>query len=78
MLFSVPSYAEIRKYPIGNSSVNLEINHSKSVVTDFRVDGQRFSGRIIEPAIIEHSPTGLRSASTLPATIESTVSRAGV
>ncbi|HFC6397458.1 TPA: IgG-binding virulence factor TspB family protein, partial [Neisseria cinerea] len=45
MLFSVPSYAEIRKYPIGNSSVNLEINHSKSVVTDFRVDGQRFSGR---------------------------------
>ena len=78
MLFSVPSYAEIRKYPIGNSSVNLEINHSKSVVTDFRVDGQRFSGRIIEPAIIEHTPTGLRSASTLPATIESTVSRAGV
>lgn len=78
MLFSVPSYAEIRKYPIGNSSVNLEINHSKSVVTDFRVDGQRFSGRIIEPAIIEHTPTGLRSASTLPATIESTVSRARV
>ncbi|WP_301669532.1 IgG-binding virulence factor TspB family protein, partial [Neisseria benedictiae] len=78
MLFSVPSYAEIRKYPIGNSSVNLEINHSKSVVTDFRVDGQRFSGRIIEPAIIEHSPTGLRSASTLPATIESTVSREAV
>lgn len=78
MLFSVPSYAKIRKYPIGNSSVNLEINHSKSVVTDFRVDGQRFSGRIIEPAIIEHTPTGLRSASTLPATIESTVSRAGV
>lgn len=77
-MFSVNSYAERFKYPIGNSDVRLDIDHTKSVVTDFRVDGQRFSGRIIEPSIIEHVPTGARSLEKIPVKVTASVSRAGV
>ncbi len=77
-MFSVNSYAERFKYPIGNSDVRLDIDHKKSVVTDFRVDGQRFSGRIIEPSIIEHVPTGARSLEKVPVKFTASVSRAGV
>ncbi len=77
-MFSVNSYAERSKYPIGNSDVRLDIDHTKSVVTDFRVDGQRFSGRIIEPSIIEHVPTGARSLEKVPVKFTASVSRAGV
>ncbi|WP_304667911.1 IgG-binding virulence factor TspB family protein [Neisseria polysaccharea] len=65
---------------IPNSSVNVMWDANKDVVDRFsRSSGGDFFGfRRIEPAIIEHSPTGLRSASTLPATIESTVSREAV
>ncbi|HEZ1375165.1 TPA: T cell/B cell stimulating protein TspB, partial [Neisseria meningitidis] len=77
-MFSVNSYAERFKYPIGNSDVRLDIDHKKSVVTDFRVDGQRFSGRIIEPSIIEHVPTGARSLEKVPVKFTASVSRASV
>ncbi|WP_079873187.1 IgG-binding virulence factor TspB family protein [Neisseria meningitidis] len=77
-MFSVNSYAERFKYPIGNSDVRLDIDHTKSVVTDFRVDCQRFSGRIIEPSIIEHVPTGARSLEKIPVKVTASVSRAGV
>lgn len=77
-MFSVNSYAERSKYYIGNSDVRLDIDHTKSVVTDFRVDGQRFSGRIIEPSIIEHVPTGARSLEKVPVKFTASVSRAGV
>lgn len=77
-MFSVNSYAERFKYPIGNLDVRLDIDHTKSVVTDFRVDGQRFSGRIIEPSIIEHVPTGARSLEKIPVKVTASVSRAGV
>ncbi|HEZ7579683.1 TPA: T cell/B cell stimulating protein TspB, partial [Neisseria meningitidis] len=77
-MFSVNSYAERSKYHIGNSDVRLDIDHTKSVVTDFRVDGQRFSGRIIEPSIIEHVPTGARSLEKVPVKFTASVSRAGV
>ena len=65
---------------IPNSSVNVMWDANKDVVDRFsRSSGGDFFGfRRIEPAIIEHIPTGLRSASTLPVTIKSTVSRAGV
>ena len=65
----------MRQYPIGNSQVKLSIDHSKSVVTDFRVNGQRFSGRIIEPAIVDHMPSGARASAKVPLTIEASVSR---
>lgn len=68
----------MRQYPIGNSQVKLSIDHSKSVVTDFRVNGQRFSGRIIEPAIVDHMPSGARASAKVPLTIEASVSRRAV
>ena len=68
----------MRQYPIGNSQVKLSIDHSKSVVTDFRVNGQRFSGRIIEPAIVDHMPSGARASAKVPLTIEASVSRKAV
>lgn len=77
-IFSNNALAEIRHYPIGNSQVRLGIDHSKSVVTDFRVDGQRFSGRIIEPAIVDHIPSGARASAKVPLTIEASVSRKAV
>ena len=77
-IFSNNALAELRHYPIGNSQVRLGIDHSKSVVTDFRVDGQRFSGRIIEPAIVEHMPSGARASAKVPLTIEASVSRKAV
>lgn len=77
-IFSNNVLAEIRHYPIGNTEVRLGIDHSKSVVTDFRVDGQRFSGRIIEPATLEYIPTGARATAKVPLTIEASVSRKAV
>ena len=77
-IFSNNALAELRHYPIGNSQVRLGIDHSKSVVTDFRVDGQRFSGRIIEPAIVDHMPSGARASAKVPLTIEASVSRKAV
>lgn len=77
-IFSNNALAELRHYPIGNSQVRLSIDHSKSVVTDFRVDGQRFSGRIIEPAIVDHMPSGARASAKVPLTIEASVSRKAV
>lgn len=77
-MFSVNSYAERSQYRIGNSDVRLDIDHAKSVVTDFRVDGNRFSGRFIEPSIIEHVPTGARSLEKVPVKFTASVSRAGV
>ena len=74
-IFSNNALAEMRQYPIGNSQVKLSIDHSKSVVTDFRVNGQRFSGRIIEPAIVDHMPSGARASAKVPLTIEASVSR---
>ena len=74
-IFSNNALAELRHYPIGNSQVRLGIDHSKSVVTDFRVDGQTFSGRIIEPAIVDHMPSGARASAKVPLTIEASVSR---
>ena len=74
-IFSNNALAEMRQYPIGNSQVKLSIDHSKSVVTDFRVDGQRFSGRIIEPAIVDYMPSGARASAKVPLTIEASVSR---
>ena len=68
----------MRQYPIGNSQVRLGIDHSKSIVTDFRLDGQRFSGRIIEPAIVDYMPSGARASAKVPMTIEATVSRKAV
>lgn len=74
------SNENLKVVKIPNSSVNVIWDANKDVVDRFsRSSGGDFFGfRRIEPAIIEHTPTGLRSASTLPATIESTVSRAGV
>ena len=65
---------------IPNSSVNVIWDANKDVVDRFsRSSGGDFFGfRRIEPAIIEHTPTGLRSASTLPVKITASVSRAGV
>ena len=77
-IFSNNALAEMRQYPIGNSQVKLSIDHSKSVVTDFRVNGQRFSGRIIEPAIVDHMPSGARASAKVPLTIEASVSRRAV
>lgn len=77
-IFSNNALAEMRQYPIGNSQVKLSIDHSKSVVTDFRVNGQRFSGRIIEPAIVDHMPSGARASAKVPLTIEASVSRKAV
>ena len=77
-IFSNNALAELRHYPIGNSQVRLGIDHSKSVVTDFRVDGQRFSGRIIEPAIVDYMPSGARASAKVPLTIEASVSRKAV
>ena len=77
-IFSNNALAEMRQYPIGNSQVRLGIDHSKSVVTDFRVDGQRFSGLIIEPATLEHIPSGARATAKVPLTIEASVSRKAV
>ena len=68
----------MRQYPIGNSQVRLGIDHSKSIVTDFRLDGQRFSGRIIEPAIVDYMPSGARASAKVPMTIEASVSRKAV
>lgn len=68
----------MRQYPIGNSQVRLGIDHSKSIVTDFRLDGQRFSGRIIEPAVVDYSPAGARATAKVPMTIEASVSRKAV
>lgn len=65
---------------IPNSSVNVIWDANKDVVDRFsRSSGGDFFGfRRIEPAIIEHTPTGLRSASTIPVKITANVSRAGV
>lgn len=65
---------------IPNSSVNVIWDANKDVVDRFsRSSGGDFFGfRRIEPAIIEHTPTGLRSASTIPVKITASVSRAGV
>ena len=77
-IFSNNALAEMRQYPIGNSQVRLGIDHSKSIVTDFRLDGQRFSGRIIEPAIVDYMPSGARASAKVPMTIEASVSRKAV
>ena len=77
-IFSNNALAEMRQYPIGNSQVRLGIDHSKSIVTDFRLDGQRFSGRIIEPAVVDYSPAGARATAKVPMTIEASVSRKAV
>ena len=77
-IFSNNALAELRHYPIGNSQVRLGIDHSKSVVTDFRVDGQRFSGRIIEPAIVDYMPSGARASTKVPVTLQARVSRKAV
>ena len=65
---------------IPNSSVNVIWDANKDVVDRFsRSSGGDFFGfRRIEPAIIEHTPTGLRSASTIPVKITANVSRARV
>lgn len=65
---------------IPNSSVNVIWDANKDVVDRFSRSsgGDFFSFRRIEPAIIEHTPTGLRSASTIPVKITANVSRAGV
>ncbi|WP_456090294.1 IgG-binding virulence factor TspB family protein [Neisseria sp.] len=77
-IFSNSALAEMRQYPIGNTQVRLSIDHSKSVVTDFRLDGQRFSGRIIEPAIVDYMPSGARASAKVPLTLEASVSRKAV
>lgn len=77
VLFPIKSFSadwKTVKLP-GNSSVHISWDNSREVVDRFGRNGDFYGFRRIEPSIIEHAPTGARSASTLPVTIEAQVSR---
>ncbi|MGN7006633.1 IgG-binding virulence factor TspB family protein [Neisseria sp. P0008.S004] len=80
VLFPIKSFSadwKTVKLP-GNSSVHISWDNSREVVDRFGRNGDFYGFRRIEPSIIEHAPTGARSASTLPVTIEAQVSRKAV
>ena len=80
VLFPIKSFSadwKTVKLP-GNSSVHISWDNSREVVDRFGRNGDFYGFRRIEPSIIEHAPTGARSASTLPVTIEASVSRKAV
>ena len=77
VLFPIKSFSadwKTVKLP-GNSSVHISWDNSREVVDRFGRNGDFYGFRRIEPSIIEHAPTGARSASTVPVTIEAQVSR---
>lgn len=80
VLFPIKSFSadwKTVKLP-GNSSVHISWDNSREVVDRFGRNGDFYGFRRIEPSIIEHVPTGARSASTVPVTIEAQVSRKAV
>lgn len=62
----------------GNSSVHISWDNSREVVDRFGRNGDFYGFRRIEPSIIEHAPTGARSTTTIPATVQKSVSRKAV
>ena len=77
VLFPIKSFSadwKTVKLP-GNSSVHISWDNSREVVDRFGRNGDFYGFRRIEPSIIEHAPTGARSASTVPVTIKAQVSR---
>ena len=80
VLFPIKSFSadwKTVKLP-GNSSVHISWDNSREVVDRFGRNGDFYGFRRIEPSIIEHVPTGARSASTVPVTFQAKVSRKAV